>query len=59
MKASLIQEMEERSSDVEDPIEEIDISVKEPVKSKIFLTQNIQEILDTMKRPKNNSNRRM
>lgn len=32
-------------------IEEIDSSVKENVKSKKHLTQNIQELCDTMKRP--------
>ena len=32
-------------------IEEIDTSGKENVKSKKCLTQNIQEIWDTMKRP--------
>jgi hypothetical protein len=31
--------------------EEIDTLVKENAKSKIFLTQKIQEIWDTMKRP--------
>ena len=36
---------------MEDIIEESDIVVKENVKSKMFLTQNIQEILDTMERP--------
>jgi uncharacterized coiled-coil protein SlyX len=39
-----IQGMEERISGTEDAIEEIDTSVKESVKSKRFLTQNIQEI---------------
>jgi hypothetical protein len=39
-----IQEMEERISGVEDAIEEIDTSVKENIKSKTFLTQNIEEI---------------
>ena len=46
-----IQEMEERSSSVEDRLEETDTSVKEYAKSKKLLTQNIQEIQDTMKRP--------
>ena len=46
-----IPEMEERSSGVEDTTEEIGSSVKENVKSKKFLTQNIQKIWDTMKRP--------
>ena len=43
--------MEERISGIEDTIEEIDTSVKENVKPKNFMTQNIQEIWDTMKRP--------
>jgi hypothetical protein len=33
-------------------IEEIDPSVKENIKSKTLLTQNIREIWDNMKRPK-------
>jgi hypothetical protein len=33
-----IQEMEERTSDIEDTIEEIDIPVKENTKSKKFTT---------------------
>jgi hypothetical protein len=37
--------MEERISGIEDT------SVKKIIKSKKFLTQNIQEIWDTMKRP--------
>jgi hypothetical protein len=41
----------ERMSGIEDIIEEIHTSVKENVKSKKFLTQNIQEIWDIMKRP--------
>jgi uncharacterized coiled-coil protein SlyX len=44
-----IQEIEERISGVEDTIENIDTTVKE--KSKNLLTQNIQEIQDTMRRP--------
>jgi hypothetical protein len=36
-----IQEMEERISDVEDTIEESDISVKENAKSKEFIILNI------------------
>ena len=43
--------MEERISGVEDAIENIDSLVKENVRSNKFLTQNIQEIGDTMKRP--------
>ena len=42
--------MEDRISSIEDMIEEIYISVKETVKSKTFLTQNIYEIWDPMKR---------
>lgn len=40
-----------RLSGIEDAIEEIDMSVKENVRSKTFLTQNIQEIWDIVKRP--------
>ena len=43
--------MEERISNAEDTIEKIDSSVKENIKSNKSLTQNIQEIWDTMKRP--------
>ena len=46
-----IQEIEERISGAEDTIENIDTTVKENAKSKKFLTQNIQEIQDTMRRP--------
>ena len=46
-----IQEIEERISGTEDTIEEIDSLVKANIKSNKFLTQNIQEIWDTMKRP--------
>jgi hypothetical protein len=42
---------EERISGVEDTIEKINTTVKENSKHKKFLTQNIQEIQDTMKRP--------
>ena len=45
-----LQEMEERISGVEDTMEEIDVSVKENVKSKKFLTQTVQEIQDNIKR---------
>ena len=47
-----------RISGIEDIIEENDTSVKENAKAKKFLTQNIQEILDTMKntKPKNHRN---
>ena len=46
-----IQEIEERISGAEDIIENIDTTVKENAKSKKLLTQNIQEIQDTMRRP--------
>ena len=41
---------EERISDFEDTIEEINTLTKENVKSEKFLTQNIQETWDTVKR---------
>ena len=43
--------MEERVSGVVDTIGVIDSSVKKKTKSNKFLTQNIQEIWDTMKKP--------
>jgi uncharacterized coiled-coil protein SlyX len=46
-----IQEIEERISGEEDTIENIDIKVKENAKCTKLITQNIQEIQDTMKRP--------
>ena len=46
-----ILEMEERISGVEDILGEINSSTKENLKSNKSLTQNIQEIWDTMKRP--------
>jgi phage repressor protein C with HTH and peptisase S24 domain len=45
-----IQEMEERISAAEDTIENMDITIKENTKLKKILTQNIQEIQDTMRR---------
>jgi uncharacterized coiled-coil protein SlyX len=45
-----IQEIEERISEVEDTRENIDTTVKENAKCKKRLTQNIQEIQDTMRR---------
>jgi len=45
-----IQEMEERISGAEDSIEIIDSTVKENVKRKKLLVQNIQEIQDSMRR---------
>jgi hypothetical protein len=47
-----IQEMEERISGAEDPIENMDTTIKENAKFKRILTQNIQEIKETMRRPK-------
>ena len=44
-----IQEMEERISGAEDSIENIDTKVN--TKCKRILTQNIQEIQDTMRKP--------
>ena len=46
-----IQEMEERISGAEDSIENIGTTIKENGKCKKILTQNIQEIQDTMRRP--------
>jgi uncharacterized coiled-coil protein SlyX len=45
-----MQEMEERVSGVKDRIEEVNASVKENAKSKTFMTENIPDIWDTMKR---------
>jgi chromosome segregation ATPase len=46
-----IQEMEERISGAEDSIENMGRTIKENAKCKKILTQNIQEIQDTMRRP--------
>jgi chromosome segregation ATPase len=46
-----IQEMEERISGAEDSIENISTTIKENGKCKKILTQTIQEIQDTMRRP--------
>ena len=46
-----IQEIEERITDAKDTIETIDSTVKENKKCQKFVTQNIQEIQDTMRRP--------
>ena len=46
-----IQEIEERISGAEDTIENIDTTVRENAKCKKPLTQNIQEIQYTMRRP--------
>jgi hypothetical protein len=43
-----------RISGAEDSIENIDTNVKENAKGKKLLTQNIQEIQDRMRRPKDN-----
>jgi hypothetical protein len=43
--------MEERISGAEDSIQNIGTTIKENTKSKKILTQNIQEIQDTMRRP--------
>ena len=45
------QDIEERISGAEDPIENIDTTIKENAKCKKILTQNIQEIQDIMRRP--------
>ena len=46
-----IQRMDERISSAEDSIENIGTKIKENAKCKKILTQNIQEIQDTMRRP--------
>lgn len=46
-----MEEMEERISGVEGIVEGMSISVKESAKSKNFLTQNIQELWDSIKKP--------
>jgi wobble nucleotide-excising tRNase len=46
-----IQEMEERISGAEDSIKNMDKRIKENSKCKKILTQDIQEIQDTMRRP--------
>ena len=43
--------MEERISGAKDSIENIDTTIKENTQCKKILTQNIQEIQDTMRRP--------
>jgi hypothetical protein len=43
--------MEERISAAEDSIENIGTTIKQNAKCKKILTQNIQEIQDTMRRP--------
>jgi uncharacterized coiled-coil protein SlyX len=49
-----IQEMEERISGAEDSIEKVGTTIKENAKCKKILSQNIQEIQDTMRRPMDN-----
>jgi hypothetical protein len=46
-----MQEMEEKISGTEDSIENISTTIKEKVKCKKILTQNIQEFQDTKGRP--------
>jgi hypothetical protein len=46
-----IQKIGERISGTEDTIEKMDTLFKETAKGKKLLTQNIQEIQDTMRRP--------
>jgi uncharacterized coiled-coil DUF342 family protein len=46
-----IQEMEERISGAKDSIENMGTTFRENAKCKKILTQNIQEIQDTMRRP--------
>ena len=46
-----IKEMEERISGAEDSIGNMDTTIKENAKCKMILTQNIQEIHNTMRRP--------
>ena len=46
-----IEEIEERISSTENTIENIDTTIKENAKWKKILTQNIQEIQDTLRRP--------
>jgi phage shock protein A len=43
--------MEERISDTEDSIGNMDTTIKKMQNAKKILTQNIQEIQDTMRRP--------
>jgi hypothetical protein len=45
-----VQEMEERISGTEDSTENLDTTIKENIKCKKILTQNIQKIKDTMRR---------
>jgi hypothetical protein len=49
--SSRIQEMEEKISGTEDSIGNMDTTIKENAKCKKILTQNIEEIQETMRRP--------
>jgi hypothetical protein len=49
--------MEERISGAEDSIENMDKTIKENAQCKKILTQNIQEMEDTMRRQKSMDNR--
>jgi hypothetical protein len=46
-----IQEMKERISGAEDSIENMGTTIKENAKCRKLLTQNIQKVQDTMRRP--------
>jgi hypothetical protein len=48
---NIIQEIEERILGTEDTIENVDKTVKQNAKGRKLLTQNIQEIQDTMRKP--------
>ena len=52
-----IHAIEERISGAKDTKENIDTTIKENAKIKKLLTQNIQEIQDTMRRGKSKDNR--
>jgi uncharacterized coiled-coil protein SlyX len=52
-----IHEMEERISGAEDSIENMDTTIKENVRYKKILTQNMQEIRDKNKKSKPKDNR--
>jgi hypothetical protein len=49
-----IQDIKDRISGAEDNIENIDTTIKENANCKKILNQNIQEVQDTMRRPKDN-----
>jgi cell division protein FtsL len=54
---SRMQEIEERISDAEDSIQNIDPRIKENAKCKKILTQNIQEIKENNEKTKSKDNR--